>query len=283
MGGLILLRKYAKASRTKSRLQDDMQERLVYSALQARLREEWFALVETPDTWIDRGAIGEGESQSIRVENANTGLMAVAKPGPHKAAEEGHCRAAHEKLAFDLAYMAHLPVAPVVLWREAAPDTYKRGRSISAWAFEQSDKWDNANGRGIITPTLRDSAGPIVSAMRVFHTWISDTDRKSDHVQVNLDSPPQSLEMAFIDHANSLSFVWKSADHPTPPQPPYMPAPEHRDVMIETTDFIASIPDAEVSRIVARIDLPYLPEPQKAHILGNLLSRKGNLRTILGI
>jgi hypothetical protein len=45
---------------------------------------------------------------------------------PAKGAEEGHCRAAHEKLAFDLGYLAHLPVTPVVLWREGAPAQYKR-------------------------------------------------------------------------------------------------------------------------------------------------------------
>jgi len=257
--------------------------RRTYSALQARLRDEWFGIVETPDVWIDRGPMNDGESQSIRVENAATGMMGVAKPGPGKAAEEGHYRAAHEKLAFDLAYLVHLPVAPVVLWRDQAPDIYKRGRSISAWTFEQSLKWDEAQNRGLITPVLRESAGPIVSAMRVFHTWIADTDRKSDHTQVNVDSPEKSLETAFIDHGNSLAFVWKSADHPTPPQAPYMPAPEHSDVMIETAVFITGLEDGEVSRVVNRIGLPYLPADPKAHILANLLARKRNLRAILGI
>jgi len=254
-----------------------------YSALQRDLRDDWFALLETPDDWIDRGPMNDGESQSIRVENAVTGMRGVAKPGPAKGAEEGHCRAAHEKLAFDLAYLAHLSVAPVVLWGADAPATYKRGRSISSWAFQQSMKWDEANNKGIITPTLRESAGPLVSAMRVFHTWIADIDRKSDHVQVNVDSPPMSLEIAFIDHGHSLSYVWKSPNHPTPAQAAYMPAPEHRDVMIETAEYIATIADADVSRVINRIALPYLPPEPKAHILGNLLARKGNLRAILGI
>ena len=257
--------------------------RRTYSALQRDLRDEWFALLETPDDWIDRGPMNDGESQSIRVENAVTGMRGVAKPGPGKAAEEGHYRAAHEKLAFDLAHLAQLPVAPVVLWRADAPATYKRGRCISAWAFFQSMKWDEANNKGIITPRLRESAGPFVSAMRVFHTWIADTDRKSDHVQVNVDSPPTSLEIAFIDHGNSLSHVWKSANHVTAVQPAYMPAPDHRDVMIETAEHIAAIADAEVSRVVNRMQLPYLPPEPRAHILSNLLARKGNLRAILGI
>ena len=184
-------------------------KRREYSALQRDFRDEWFALLETPDDWIDRGPMNDGESLSIRVENAATGMRGVAKPGPAKGPEEGHYRAAHEKLAFDLAYLAQLTVAPVVLWRADAPTTYKRGRSISAWAFPQSIKWDEAIKRGIISAELRESAGPLVSAMRVFHTWIADCDRKSDHVQVNVDSPPKQLEFAFIDHGHSLSYIWK--------------------------------------------------------------------------
>jgi hypothetical protein len=86
--------------------------RRIFSALQRDLRDRWFEILETPDAWIDRGPMNDGESQSIRVENAATGMRGVAKPGPGKGAEEEHCRAAHEKLAFDLAYLAHLPVAP---------------------------------------------------------------------------------------------------------------------------------------------------------------------------
>jgi hypothetical protein len=260
-----------------------MQGPLLFSAVQRRLRDEWFELLETPDDWTECGPMNDGESVSIRVQNSATGMRGVAKPGPSKGAEENHCRAAHEKLAYDLAYLVALPVAPVVLWHQGVPDQYKRGRSISAWAFQQAAKWDEANARGKITPPSRESAGPIVSAMRVFHTWISDTDRKSDHAQVDVDSPEGALSVAFIDHAHSMSWVWKSADHPTPPQAAYMPAPEIREVMVETAEFIAGIPDTDVSRVVNRIPLPYLPDVQKAHILGNLLVRKGNLRAILSI
>ena len=229
-----------------------------YSALQRKLRDHWFALVETPDDWIDRGPMNDGESQSIRVENAATGMMGVAKPGPAKARRKIIAGPHTKSWPSIWPTWLSLSVAPVVLWGADAPAAYKRGRSISAWAFQQSMKWDEANNKGIITPTLRESAGPLVSAMRVFHTWIADTDRKSDHVQVNVDSPPTSLEIAFIDHGHSLSYVWKSANHPTPAQAAYMPAPEHRDVMIETAEYIASIADDDVSRVVNRIEVTLL-------------------------
>ena len=53
--------------------------------------------------------------------------------------------------------------------------------------------------------------------------------------------------------------------------------------LIETAEQIAAIDDIEVSRVVNRIELPYLPPEPRGHILNNLLARKGNLRAILGI
>jgi hypothetical protein len=144
----------------------------------------WFDLVETTDEWVDLGPIGEGESQSIRVKNGDT--IGVAKPGPTRASDLT-CRAAHEKIAFDLAHSLDLPIPRVILWGRDMHH-YVRGRSISAWAFPRAAKWDDANRLRLLTRELIESAGPVVSAMRVFHTWISDTDRKSDHTQVDLDS-----------------------------------------------------------------------------------------------
>jgi hypothetical protein len=157
---------------------------------------KWFDLVETDEEWIDRGKIDEGESQAIRIESAVTpNLFAAAKPG-EGAGHTDTCRAAHEKLAFDLAHVLELPIPPVVLWPKDAPGKFPRGRAISAWAYRQSLKWNEAQAQGIISEDLKNSAGPLVSAMRVFHTWISDTDRKSEHTQVNVDSEEGALDVA---------------------------------------------------------------------------------------
>jgi hypothetical protein len=83
-----------------------------FTEARQRLRYEWFDLVETQDDWTDLGPIGHGESCPIRVENKRTGRRGAAKPGAPKAAED-FCRAAHEKLAYDLAYLLELPVQPV--------------------------------------------------------------------------------------------------------------------------------------------------------------------------
>jgi hypothetical protein len=253
-----------------------------FSPEQLALCDEWFGCVETVDDWEDRGPVGEGESQSIRVQSKSTGLMGVAKPGP-AVARDSTCRAAHEKIAFDLAHVLGLPIPPVVLWGKDLGQPFVRGRSISAWAFRQAKKWDEAQRLGVITTPLLTSASAVVSAMRVFHTWISDTDRKSDHTQVDLESDPTALGVAFIDHAFSMSHQWKGANAPTGACPTYMPAPEHRDMMIKTADEISAFADAEIERIVNRIPTGYLPMAEQEHIRSNLKSRKRNLRALLGL
>lgn len=191
------------------------------------------------------------------------------------------CRAAHEKIAFDLAHWLDLPVPPVILWGKDMSQ-YVRGRSISAWAFPRAAKWDDANRFGLLTPELIASAGPVVSAMRVFHTWISDTDRKSDHTQVDLDSA-DVLGVAFIDHAFSMSYQWRQPDAPIGACPPYMPAPEDRGTMLHVAELICQAPDVQIERIVNRIPAGYLPPVEREHVLENLKGRKGKLRTILGL
>src|ERR1700756_2865513 len=113
-----------------------------FSAHQRNLRDDWFQLVETrpSDRWTDQGPMNDGESQSIRVRNKSDGMTGVAKPGPAVGLDEGNCRAAHEKLAFDLGHLAALPVAAVILWPAEMPAAYRRGRSISSWSFARAIK-----------------------------------------------------------------------------------------------------------------------------------------------
>lgn len=250
-----------------------------FSKAQLERCSAWFDLVETPDEWTDIGPIGEGESQSVRVKYGDT--VGVAKPGPPKASDLV-CRAAHEKIAFDLAHRLDLPVPPVILWGKDMGHHYIRGRSISGWAFLQAGKWDDAARLGLLTSELITSASPVVSAMRVFHTWISDTDRKSDHTQVDLDSA-EVLGVAFIDHAFSMSFQWKQPGAPIGACPAYMPAPEDRGTMVHTADLISQISDAEIERIVNRIPAGYLPPVERQHVLDNLKGRRGNLGALLGL
>jgi hypothetical protein len=252
-----------------------------FTVAQQQLRQEWFGLGETPDPWKELDPISEvrGESDPIRVENCRTGMRGVAKPGPRKAAQDYFCRAAHEKLAYDLAYLLELPVSPVVLWRDGAPARYKRGRSISAWAFEQSEIWKTADDLGLISPAQKEAARPTISAMRAFHIWIGDVDRGTRQIRINLADG--EFQLSFIDHSCSMSFLWNSDDHDTPTLPTYFPLPDLRDVMVETAGRIAALPISQIENLVMRIDQQYLPDAERGYILSNLVRRRTRLPDIL--
>jgi hypothetical protein len=214
---------------------------LKYSAIQRRLRDEWFEQVETSaDEWEEKAPMGEGESASMRVVNRVTGMQAVAKPGLSRGSDTAHCRAAHEKLAYDLSCLLALPVCPVVLWGNGAPDQYKRGRSISAWAFPGSEKWSVAESRGLITATQTEGEKATFAAMRVFHTWIGDSDRRLDHVHFDLNSPDTEAIAAFYDHGHSMSLHWQGPNDQINPSPICLPNSDLRDVMGETATHIAA-------------------------------------------
>ena len=247
-----------------------------------RLCDEWFAAVETRGTWDDLGPVGEGESESRKLECRATGQRAAAKPGPGKA-EDPICRAAHEKIAFDLAHLLKLPVAPVILWPEALGAPYVRGRSICAWCFAQCETWDVAIGLGLLTQELIDSTSPVSSAMRVFHSWISDTDRGGKHVFVDTDRIAAPLPVAYIDHSWGFSHEWQVEPHPNPSITNYMHADEDRGTVEMMVDRVAGLPPDEIDRIVGRIPSGYLPSAERGRILSNLHLRQGNLRSLLGL
>jgi hypothetical protein len=254
-----------------------------FTVEESRFRRKWFDLVETQDQWKELDRIGavKGESDPIRVENCRTGRMGVAKPGPVKAHQDYFCRAAHEKLAYDLAYLIELPVSPVVLWQEGAPDPYKRGRSISAWAFEQSLTWKAADASGFITPAQTEAARSIISAMRAFHIWIGDLDRDTHQISIDLAAGTGELRVSFYDHSSSMSYIWSTDDAETQTLPTYFPLPDLREIMLETADRIAALPESQIRDLAMRIKEPYLPDEIRHRILSNLLRRKARLREIL--
>jgi hypothetical protein len=255
-----------------------------FSAVQRDLRDRFARIVETADDWIEIERIGEGESESWRVRNPADNMVGVAKPGPPHASQDDQFRAAHEKIAFDLSHLIGLPVCPVVLWPKDIQTTYRVGRSISCWAFPQGDKWNVADGKGLISAAQKQSVAGDVAAMRVFHAWIGDTDRKPDHVFIDTDSPPDHLNIAFFDHGHSMSHAWKGDNANCGVCGHYLDGvPEDRETMIAVAEHIATMADGEIQGLVDRIPTQYLPTKPRGHIIQNLLARKGNLRRLIGI
>jgi hypothetical protein len=170
-----------------------------------------------------------------------------------------------------------------VLWRKHAPEKYKLGRSISAWAFSSAEKWSTAHARGIITDAQINGAKPVFAAMRVFHAWIGDQDRKLDHVAFDLNSSDAEAGVAFYDHAEGMSYAWRNPDEPVSVLPASQLDFGLLEVIAYAVDQIAMMQEAEIRRLVGRIPDLYLPEPHRAIILANLLARRQKLRVAFGV
>ena len=80
-----------------------------------------------------------------------------------------------------------------------------------------------------------------------------------------------------------MSLHWRGPDHPIALLPECLPNSTVREVMEETANRIAAIPEAEITRLVGRVPHLYLPEPYSTNIIQNLVARRGNLLATLGV
>jgi hypothetical protein len=177
------------------------------------LAASWAGTPLTAEAWKDEGFLGGSESNPFKVSSGT--LAGIAKPGRKKP--DNICRAAHEKIASDLAFELRLPVPPVVLWDmgEPADATRERYVAISAWAFPQPLPW--GQGTAILTQQHTADASQVMSAIQAFETWISAGDRKADHALTYLPAQDSPLQLAFIDYAYSMSQAWSVVDDPSGP------------------------------------------------------------------
>ena len=239
----------------------------------------WAANASTADGWQDDGFFGGSESNPFKVSVGN--LSGIAKPGRKKT--DNICRAAHEKIASDLAFELKLPVPPVILWDMGEPSDATRERyvAISAWAFPQPLPW--GQGTAALTDQHTLEASQVMSAMQAFETWISAGDRRPDHVLTYLQTQGEPLQLAFIDYAYSMSQVWAAVDAPDGLVPTYLPVQPNVDSLRTMAERILQFSDERVKTVVNRITKEYLPDAKKGIVLANLHSRQTKLFSLLGL
>ncbi len=244
------------------------------------LARDWARRVRTAGDWEDHGAWAESESRPRLVYSAEFGLYGVAKPGIAK--EDGVARAAHEKLAADLAFELDLPVPPAVLWDRSCGGSGVHGQTvISAWAFPQPHPWTEA--RAVLNDQELAFAARCLSAMRVFEAWIYATDRKLENVLVSRDGGvPGAIRMACVDYSFSLTHTWKEVDEQEPPPWPYC-EPEDAAAKQDAIDRIEAFGQRALARRVGRLPNAFLPPDEKRRVLCKLLQRRQHLRTLVGL
>jgi hypothetical protein len=223
-----------------------------------------------------------GEAQGYFVSCA--GIRGYLKPTNENPPVGQHPRAAHEKIAADLAFDLRLPVPAAILVDGIKCGCKVQASVVSLVVFPEVQKWQHAIANpaalAIAHNILRSTRG-YWSGMLAFDTWIQNTDRNNaGNVLVGTDpkSDPALSAPIFCDHANSLLQAgWKEGTPHVPTLPPLLPVLADfcdKNVAMQTAEQIANFPDQAVSEIVERIPHDYLSAQQKAIIVDGLLKRK---------
>jgi len=237
----------------------------------------------TSGTWTASGNPGAkgGEAQGFFVNS--DGLTGYAKPSKKRKNPDEPPRAAHEKIASDLAYDLELPIPPVRLWKRAAsvPDD-ECCCAISLVPFRPAHKWGIIENVPDAAQRVRDAISDAASAMSVFDTWVDNQDRMNPgNLLVNEDLTGGIIRYAYIDYAYSLSYGWRDGPAPAVARVvgPY-PAniKPNTDVIAETVTAIETLPEQNIRDIVSRVSDDFITPVRRAAIIEGLLQRRGGLR-----
>lgn len=251
--------------------------------------QQWRAEVLTGLAWTVVGSPGErgGEAQSFFVRSGHAG--GYAKPGRNQPPVTQHPRAAHEKIAADLAFDLGLPVSAVVLWdRGKVSSPNERYLSISLLVFTPAFTWGQIEGQPGLVQRLAPAISETASAMTAFDTWVGNTDRiNANNLLAQLDDrqDPPLARAAYIDYANSLSYGWRANEtawmhggavgwYPTQVAPDLA-------ATAEGIDRIEALPTDVIEEVVGRIPPGFLTDECRQVILKGLLHRKRTLREIM--
>lgn len=227
--------------------------------------------------WTLGVPVGRGESQP-RHATREDGLKGVAKPAIQ--AGGGTPRAAHEKIAADLACHLGLPVPPVLLWTDP---TTRELYAISSWACRQPEVWQNQ--KGLLSATFVKNCSQFIADITIFHSWIGDTDRNEGNTIVDMESNETDPKLFFIDHAFCFGYNPRFHGHdPAWVTHNYYPA-HHiaKTQMSSITDLVEKMQPDLISDVVGRIPDAFLSPDKRSGITQELVRRQSVLRRVLGV
>jgi hypothetical protein len=252
------------------------------------LARDWRARIESEDEWAATSAPGPatgGESAGYLVSCGP--VNAYCKPSMTDASPVPVPRAAHEKIASDLAQDLELPVPPAVLLRWGTPPHGNQSLVVCTLIpFHPAYKWDVARAVPGLEATLKFDARFAASAMIPFDTWLGNTDRlNGGNLIVNQATAAAGgkLQFAYLDFAYSMSKEWRPDFRIVTPVGVYPTEPAHIDVM--TMEWVISaienMPDETIRLVVTRVPEVFLPRPAAQLIIDGLIYRKSRIRDAL--
>ncbi len=254
-----------------------------------RLRVTWSqCAIASQHAWERCSQNAQSDSAPFGVKDKD-GFRGKAKPGFIKPDVS---RAAHEKIASDLAALLDLPIPPVTLFRipEPVPPDHRTKQPgdpfvcVSAWAFPSCDEW--RIHASVITEQEKASTIVPLSAVWVFESWISADDRDyGKHILVSPTGKPP-LRIACVDYAFSLSKSWqagRAAPGAVPWKMPFEVAKRDAATVAAMAARIEKLEVPAIEGIVKRVGAEWLPPPKGELILKNLLQRREGIRQIVGV
>jgi hypothetical protein len=249
---------------------------------------DWRTNVESPDEWTATTAPGAllGESQGYLVTCG--AINAYVKPSKKDKSALPVPRAAHEKIAADLAQDLGLPVAPAILKRWAAPPHGDETCAVCVLVpFHPSHKWDAVKAVPGLEATLKQGLRIAASSMVAFDTWLGNTDRANGGNvlvnQVTAGPGPAKLNVAYLDFSYSMSHAWRPDFRTVTPVGVYPTDPPHIDrITVEwVVSSIEGLSEETIRTVVSRIPVDFLPVAAATVITDGLLYRQSRVRDAL--
>lgn len=187
--------------------------------------------------------------------------------------EKGSRVIAHEKIASDIGKLLGLPVAPVVIREKEADAPWDRLTALSLSCLASPRHWGDA------PLPLDDDVVNVLESLRVFWTWLGDTDHNNHPHNLLYELPVRGRpRFAAIDH----SYIFpEGADPLTAPvcggydTASHAAAPQARQ---RTLDAIEALDVARLQHVVRRLVGTALTDDQADRIIAWLESRRPLLR-----
>jgi hypothetical protein len=258
------------------------------------LKKKWRNDLFSTDQWdkVRDQTFDPGESLGFRVKQDS--VHGYLKPT--KLCDEKNPRAAHEKIAADLAADLGLPVPPVLLYRRPnAPMGEENRCCVSLLMYpDRQYPWgfifrpDNTVRTDVQAIVGNDTAAWLAgySGMHVFHLWVGQVDGNyGSNVILGVDPErTPTNELLFIDYATALNQenAWGATKDKQKlsmvPIPEVFRAALSKTLLKEAADKIAMLPSETVTRIVGRIPADYMTEAHKKIVQSVLIARQSAIQ-----
>ena len=241
------------------------------------------------EDWKETSKAGDagGEASGDFVTSGT--INGYAKPSKIDTGPKPYPRAAHEKIAADLAFTLGLPLPPVLLhrWPGPPPQGDQPFVAISLKPFLNVHKWEHIAAVPAVAQQIKLELRAVASVFVSFDTWLDNGDRANGgNLIVSKDStdPAKPLRVAYIDYSNSMFCEWRNRTFTDIPLRQIYPT-DQKDadvsVMEDMLRRIEEIHPDKVEGIVGRIPDDFATQAVRSQILDGLLHRQSRVRAVL--